>query len=127
MKKFLTTLTILLSAIRHVSGNPDIQRELTAYIYEKGQVGKGTPDRFRLTLRKRDEAFFRRYIQKEDGLTDLLQLGSQLTEVEKRIQDNAKTFALALERLNPDQLLRLYQFIVQCCTLAYRRSVRWRR
>lgn len=113
----LTTLTILLSAIRHVSGNPDIQRELTAYIYEKGQVGKGTPDRFRLTLRKRDEAFFRRYIQKEDGLTDLLQLGSQLTEVEKRIQDNAKTFALALERLNPDQLLRLYQFIVQCCTL----------
>ena len=113
----LTTLTILLSAIRHVSRNPDIQRELTAYIYEKGQVGKGTPDRFRLTLRKRDADFFRRYIQKEDGLKDLLQLGSRLTEVEQRIRDNAKIFVAALDRLDPTQLLRLYQFIVQCCTL----------
>lgn len=113
----LTTLTILLSAIRHVSSNPSVQGELTKYIYEKGEVGMGTPDRFRLTLRRRDVDFFRRHIQKEGGLKGLLTLGSQLTEVEKRIQDNAKKFVEILSKLAPEELLRLYQFIVQRCTL----------
>ena len=42
--------------------------ELTKYIYEKGDPIVGTPNRYRLKLRERDEDFFRQYIQDEKGL-----------------------------------------------------------
>jgi uncharacterized protein with ParB-like and HNH nuclease domain len=95
----LTTLTILLSAIRHVSKDADIQSEVTAYIYEKGKVATGTPDRFRLALRPRDVDFFRKFVQKENGLTALFQLGSQLSEVEQRIRSNAHQFVERMSKL----------------------------
>jgi uncharacterized protein with ParB-like and HNH nuclease domain len=63
----LTTLTIMLSAIRsHLVAESDtalvkFADGLTDYLYEKGNPVLETPDRFRLSLRKQDEVFFRDY------------------------------------------------------------------
>jgi hypothetical protein len=57
----LTTLTILLSAIRSLMAQEDA-KGLTDFIYEKGNAIEETPDRFRLTLRARDAEFFRDYV-----------------------------------------------------------------
>src|SRR5687767_12400445 len=49
----LTTLTLLLSAIRHNVDSANAT-DLTQLIYEKGSQILGTQDRFRLSLRDRD-------------------------------------------------------------------------
>jgi len=62
----LTTLTLLLSALR--ANLPREQAsDITQLIYEKGSQILGTQDRFRLSLRSRDQDFFQRYVQREDG------------------------------------------------------------
>lgn len=113
----LTTLTILLSAIRHTSQDVDLQSEVTDYLYEKGKKSTGTPDRFRLTLRERDRDFFRNFIQKEQRLGDLLILNSRLTDVEARIKDNVHILTSRLSILSQSTLERLQQFIVTRCFL----------
>jgi hypothetical protein len=52
----LTTLTLLLSAIRANSSSQG--QDITQLIYEKGSQILGTVDRFRLSLRDRDQEFF---------------------------------------------------------------------
>jgi uncharacterized protein with ParB-like and HNH nuclease domain len=69
----LATLTILLAVLRSLVP-PEFVTDLTSYIYEKGNVILGTPNRYRLKLRERDELFFRRYFQDEGGLDSFLQL-----------------------------------------------------
>ena len=113
----LTTLTILLSAIRHVSSDAEVQAEVTGYIYEKGKLATGTPDRFRLAVRPRDANFFRKYVQKEKGLGELFQFNGKLSEVEQRIRDNAAKLVAVLESRKPHELMRLFQFLVQRCYL----------
>ena len=49
----LTTLTILLAAIRSLVPH-DAAEGLTAYLYEKGNVMTDTPNRYRLKLREKD-------------------------------------------------------------------------
>jgi hypothetical protein len=53
----LTTLTLLLAAIRAAS-DEKTAKEVTPLLYEKGSSIRGTTDRFRLTLRERDREFF---------------------------------------------------------------------
>ncbi|MFN9091668.1 MAG: hypothetical protein ACK5V0_09265, partial [Alphaproteobacteria bacterium] len=53
----LTTLTILLCVLRDLS--PAIAQDAHGFVCEVGNALKRTQDRFRLTLRERDAAFFR--------------------------------------------------------------------
>ena len=62
----LTTLTILLAAIR-ASVSVKHAAEVTPMIYERGSAIRGTKDRFRLALREKDQEFFQRYVQREEG------------------------------------------------------------
>ncbi len=66
----LTTVTLLLAALRASVGEPSAS-DITQFIYEKGNSIKGTKDSFRLTLRERDADFFQQYVQKEGGLSSL--------------------------------------------------------
>lgn len=59
----ITTLTILLAVLRELVTDADLADELDGYIFTKGHVTKGTDDHYRLTVRARDQAFFRQYIQ----------------------------------------------------------------
>lgn len=112
----LTTLTILLAAIR-ASVNPKHAAEVTPLIYERGSAIRGTQDRFRLTLRERDSDFFQSYVQREDGFATLLQLKDSVSDSQTNIRANAQLFADRLEKLSEEERIRLAQFIVTRCYL----------
>ncbi len=54
----LTTLTILLSALRDLTSDDEVRIERRSYIFQKGSADKGTSDQYRLLLRERDRPFF---------------------------------------------------------------------
>lgn len=113
----LTTLTILISVLRTLV-ETDYASELTAFIYEKGSLILGTPNRYRLTLRPRDAKFFQEYIQDEKPFDDLLQLNSaQLTDSQKNLQGNVRYFLKELSRLPQAERLRLQQYLMKRCFL----------
>src|SRR5215472_2070638 len=58
----LTTLTILLAALRELV-SPEYKNFINGFLYQEGNPITCTPSRYRLTLRERDADFFRQYIQ----------------------------------------------------------------
>ncbi|MBB3223455.1 DUF4357 domain-containing protein [Pseudoduganella umbonata] len=113
----LTTLTLLLSAIRATVGNDDVQKDITNCLYEKASIVKGTKDRYRLSLRERDRDFFREYVQHEGGLHSVLQLNSKLPDAQARLRANAQVFMTELGSLSEAALLRLVRFVMHRCYL----------
>lgn len=112
----LTTLTLLLSAIR--ANVPDKEAgDITQLIYEKGSQILGTHDRFRLSLRSRDQEFFQRYVQREDGFAQLLALNDQSSDSRRNMRDNAILFDQRLKGMPQEERLALAQFIVTRCFL----------
>lgn len=113
----LTTLTILLSAIRSLMPE-DFANGLTEYIYEKGNAVEETDDRFRLTLRDRDAKFFQDYIQKEGNLDALCKLDeAKLTDSQTNIKRNLSLFRDRLTGMPKDRCKKLAQFIIKQCFL----------
>jgi hypothetical protein len=113
----LTSLTILLAVLRGLVSS-EYGTELTKFIYEKGDLIVGTPNRYRLKLRERDEVFFRQYIQDEKGLDALLKLDSaQLTDSQKNIQANTRYLAEEVAKLPEIQRIRLLQYLMRRCYL----------
>ena len=113
----LTTLTLLLSAIRASVLDAAVQAGVTKRIYEHGDVVSATQARYRLLLRERDRDFFRQYVQHEGGFTDLVGLTSQLPDAQTRILANAQVFMASLAKLSQEELVRLVQFIITRCYL----------
>lgn len=112
----LTTLTILLAAIR-ASVEDKFASEVTPLIYERGSAIRGTKDRFRLTLRDRDADFFQDYVQREDGFDSLLNLNDSLSDSQSNMRANAKLFSRKLDGIEQVDRVRLAQFIVTRCFL----------
>jgi hypothetical protein len=112
----LTTLTLLLSAIR-ASVEAHNANDITQLIYEKGSQILGTHDRFRLSLRERDREFFQKYVQRENGFAHLLELVDIDSDSQKNLRDNARLFQSRLDQLSETERLLLAQFIVTRCYL----------
>ena len=92
----LTTLTLLLSAIRaNVGSNA---ADITQLIYEKGSQISRTQDRFRLSLRDRDREFFQKYVQREGGFAQLLDQIEVASDSQLNIRENARLFHARLAR-----------------------------
>jgi hypothetical protein len=113
----LTTLTLLLSAIRATVQDPAVQIGITKRIYEQGDVVSATQARYRLSLRDRDRDFFRGYVQHENGLQSLMQLSTLLPDAQARLRANAQLFMDGLAKLQQAELVRLVQFIITRCYL----------
>jgi hypothetical protein len=113
----LTTLTLLLSAIRATVSDAAVQTGITKRIYEHGDVVSATQARYRLSLRERDRDFFRQHVQHEDGLQKLVQLNSQLPDAQGRVRANARVLMTGLAKLDQPQLVRLVQYIITRCYL----------
>ena len=113
----LTTLTLLLSAIRATVDGDELQKDITGCIYEKGSLVKGTQARYRLLLRERDRDFFRDYVQHENGLQALAQVNEVLPDAQGRLRANAQVFLDGLAQLSQEELVRLVQFIITRCYL----------
>lgn len=113
----LTTLTVLLAAIRANISNEKQRSQITKRLYEEGDTFASTEDRFRLTLRTRDAEFFQRYVQRDGGFGDLLKLEAGLVDSRQNLRDNARLFDTRLKDMNEDTRVKLAQFILQRCYL----------
>lgn len=113
----LTTLTLLLSAIRATVQEPAVQAGITQCIYEKGNVVFATQARYRLSLRERDRDFFRENVQHENRLATLGEINAPLPDAQSRLRANARLFLSELVKLDQAELIRLVQFIVTRCFL----------
>jgi hypothetical protein len=111
----LTTLTLLLSAIRANVG-PENAQDTTQLIYEKGSQILGTQDRFRLSLRDRDVEFFQKHVQRECGFSQLLEI-NVTSDSQRNMCDNARLFDTRLKALPEIERLRIAQFVVTRCYL----------
>lgn len=113
----LTTLTLLLSAVRATVHDAAVQSGITKRIYEHGDVVSATQARYRLLLRERDRDFFRQYVQHENGLQALAQLNTVLPDAQARLRNNAQVFMDGLAKLTQPELVRLVQFVITRCYL----------
>jgi uncharacterized protein with ParB-like and HNH nuclease domain len=113
----LTTLTILLSVLRGLAEDKKASK-ITGYIYQEGNEIEDTENRYRLKLREKDEDFFRRFVQDESKLDDLLKLdNSQLSDSQKNIQTNTKYFFTELSAFSEPQRKRFVQYLMMSCFL----------
>ena len=113
----LATITILLAVLRKLVPSK-YAKGLTKFLYEDGDVIVGSPNRYRIKLRSRDEEFFQQYIQAEQGIDELFKLdNAQLTDSQKNIQANARYFYEKLSQLAPEQQVRLLQYLMTRCYL----------
>lgn len=112
----LTTLTVLLSAIR---ANIDSSNaaDITLLLYEKGSQILSTQDRFRLSLRERDQEFFQNFVQREDGFSKLISLETADSDSRRNVRDNARLFDTRLKQLSEAKRVALAQFILTRCYL----------
>lgn len=111
----LTTLTILLSVLRDLSG-PKIGAAIHNYICQTGDPIKNTSDVFRLTPRPRDADFFRVTIQSETATTALPD-ARQFRDARARMVENAAFLCERLKELSEQRRLRLTMYIAQRCYL----------
>lgn len=113
----LTTLTILLAAIADQSSDAN-KKHLKRFILQEGNPLIGMEAVFRLTLRPRDAEFFRKHVQTEEGLADLLALDAgQLTDPQSNIQGNARLFMDRLSALSEQARAQLAQYLLNSCFL----------
>jgi len=112
----LTTLTILLAALRAATKQP-FRDGLTEFLYQAGNPVTGAPDQYRLRLRPRDAEFFREFIQATDGLQKLSTLTRDLPDAQQRIRDNALFLQRELDALSVERRQRLASYLVQRCYL----------
>jgi len=113
----LTTLTILVSVLRDLSADPGAQAALHRYICEAGNKFEGTKDRFRLTLRDRDNTFFRSLVQEQGALPSLVDETGKLSDSQACIRANALLFKRRLEEMSPNGRDQLAMFLAQRCFL----------
>ena len=110
----LTTLTILLSVLRHLLSN-DVDH-ISDYILQQGKPYEGLKDEFRLRLREQDAGFFEEFIQKANGLAVLEK--KHAPSLRNDAQRNIRANALYLcERLKnrSDKLQEFTKFVITKC------------
>lgn len=113
----LTTLTLLLSAIRANVSDVGARSGLSKLIYEQGDVILNTENHYRLTLRERDKDFFRQYVQHEGSITRLVALDQELPDSQNNLRQNARLFMEYLDKIPETDRIRLAQFIATRCFL----------
>lgn len=110
----LTTLTILLSALRN-SLSDDYAKDLDRMIVQKGSKILGTNDTYRLKLRQRDDSFFKKYILEKGKIQTLNSNVPVKTDSQKLIRDNAIYFVNRVSEFNPQVLKILSSTLATQC------------
>ncbi|MBE9005747.1 DUF262 domain-containing protein [Fortiea sp. LEGE XX443] len=112
----LTTLTILLAALREFVSKED-KHKITKYLYQEDDF-EPENNIYRLTLRPRDAQFFKEYIQAESGIDKLKQLNNkQLSDSCKNCKENTLLFLAKLQNLSEIQIIQIFKFITKRCFL----------
>ncbi|MGI5136939.1 DUF262 domain-containing protein [Streptomyces sp. CA-106110] len=111
----LTTLTILLSVLRDLAENSNVQGSLDKFVTEPGDQMLGLAPKPRLRLRKRDAGFFRDYVQTPGAITALLELKEHTlpTDAQKAVRRNAAALKGILSGWSDRMRLQLGQMLAQ--------------
>jgi Protein of unknown function DUF262/Protein of unknown function (DUF1524) len=113
----LTTLTILLAALKAFVPQ-DYAYGLRLRLCQVGDPVAGLSDQYRLSLRQRDDGFFKQYIQNDNGIQTLGNIDqTNLPDSQRNIRDNALMFLSRLKALPEAKRVRLAQFVVTQCFL----------
>jgi len=112
----LTTLTILFSVIRDLTGDDAARSLREEYVRQVANEDKGLPETLRLKLRERDQDFFLRHVQ-EQGATDSLPTADGRPDSQARILENAGTIRTRLEGMDEAGRTGLLKFLLQNCYL----------
>lgn len=114
----LTTLTILLSAIRAVYQDNKSKQNITKFVYEEGNPLTKTPDHYHLTLKEKDALKFQEWIQKDEKLDQVRNINiAELTDSQKNIVFNARKFFDKLSGYTKQRLDTLATYILTQCFL----------
>lgn len=110
----LTTLTILLSALRSYLPE-EYANEIDELIVQRGSRIRKIEDTYRLRLRKKDNDFFKKYIQERDGITKLTKHTPVKTDSQALIRDNALYYLERFNDLDESTLVTLPSVIATLC------------
>lgn len=116
----LTTLTILLAALRHIwqeAGYDKGIKSVTPFLYEEGDEMLGKATGYRLTAREEDADFFRSNIQEPGGISLLVASTDKLEDARLRYRENATLLLGKAKALPPADLIALWQFLANDCSL----------
>jgi hypothetical protein len=112
----LTTLTILLSVLRDMTGDAERKLDRGRYVFQKANPDLGTQARCRLVLRQQDQVFFQKYVQ-NPGATDSLPIPAGLQDSQRHLAENAQYIRLRLGALDENRRNSLVAFVLQRCYL----------
>ncbi|MDE0312400.1 MAG: DNA helicase RecQ [Caldilineaceae bacterium] len=114
----ITTLTILLCALRELASEERDRSDTHSYIYAPGRESAGIPGHYRLAVRERDRKFFQNNIQQMGKLRSLLERPpANLPDSQRRMLENARHLFNALAGHEEKRRKILMQFIAQRCYL----------
>ena len=112
----LTTLTLLLSALRDLTTDLVRKSARSGYVHQAANPDTGAADRYRLLLRDRDREFFSNHVQKLSA-TDETPVLDKLTGSQLRLMENVALFRSRLEAMDEARRDDLVAFIIQRCYL----------
>lgn len=109
----LTTLTLLLGILRDLIENPELRGAVHKFIEEPEVLWDDQPAKPRLTLRPRDNRFFREYVQTDGGTSQLIEISDNTieTDAQKALRDNAKALHRELSSWDQHQLRALFKMM----------------
>lgn len=116
----LTTLTILLAVLRQIwqeAGYDQGVKSVTPFLYEEGDEMLGKATGYRLTAREEDADFFRVNIQEPSGIAQLVASTDKLKDSRLRYHKNASLLLAKAKALPPADLIALWQFLANDCSL----------
>lgn len=114
----LTTLTILFCVLRDLAQGTEMELNLDKRVCERGNRLDGTEDRFRLSIRERDRAFFEKNVQAVGALPDFHnQDPARFTDSQRCMHENATYLWDHLLGLDQGERDRLAIFLNQHCFL----------
>ena len=111
----LSTLTMLFAVLREVM--PHAADDITDFLCKKGKVSLGENSEYRLTAREEDADFFRVNIQEPGGVALLVASTDKLEDSRLRYRENATLLLAKAKALPPADLIALWQFLANDCSL----------
>ncbi len=111
----LSTLTMLFAVLREVM--PHAADDITDFLYKKGKISLGEKNEYRLTAREEDADFFRANIQEPGGIAQLVVSTDKLEDSRLRYRENALLLLAKAKALLPVDLVALWQFLANDCSL----------
>ena len=114
----LVSLSIVIAALRDLEHDPEWMGLLDKLIVDPGDKLRGIANEPRLTLREKDAAFFREYVQ-EGNLEALFDLGDEdwTTTAQRNITRNTRRVYDALADLGEEERRTFASYMVKMVTL----------